>query len=53
MTEDDLKKLQFENFSSLLEELLKQGYGEIEYRVVVKNGRIEYISLTKTNTFRM
>ncbi len=52
MTEEDLKKLQFKNFSLLLEELIKQGHGEILYRVVVKAGKVEFISLTKTNTFK-
>lgn len=52
MSETELKKLQFENFSLLLKELLSQGHGEIQYRVVVKNNGIEYVSLSKTNTYR-
>lgn len=50
---DQAEKLQITKFMDLLQELLKQGYGELNYKVVVRDGKLEYISLTKTNTFKV
>lgn len=50
---DQAEKLQVTKFMDLLTELLKQGYGELNYKVVVRDGKLEYISLTKTNTFKV
>lgn len=52
MEEVLLKKIEFEKFVTLLKEMLDQGMGEIQYRVVVKNNKVEYIALTKTNTYK-
>lgn len=41
-----------EKFKKLLQELITQGYGELIYKVVVKNGKVEYVSLTKTTTHK-
>lgn len=43
---------QLEKLSILLETLLKEGHGEIQYRIVVKNSKVEYVQLTKVNTYR-
>lgn len=51
--EKQLQKLRFESFKSLLAEVLGEGYGEVSYRIVIKNGKIEYISLTKSSTFKV
>jgi hypothetical protein len=45
--------LPIEQFHQLLKQLLEEGYGEINYRIVVKDHHIEYYSLAKTNNFRI
>lgn len=52
MKEDTLQTIQFDKFQALLKELLNDGYGEIQYKIVVQGGKIQFISLTKTNTFK-
>ena len=52
MTEELLKKIEFEKVATLLKELLEGGYGEINYRVVVRDKKIELVAVTKTNTYK-
>ena len=52
MTEDLLKKIEFEKFSLLLKEMLESGYGEITYRVVIRDKKVDLIALSKTNTYK-
>ena len=45
-------KLPIEEFHSLLKLLLEEGNGEIVYRIVVKDHKINYYSFNKTNTYK-
>lgn len=52
MKDETLKKLQFEKFTVLLKELMEAGFGEINYKVVIRDKKIDYIALTRTNTYK-
>ena len=52
MTEELLKKIEFEKFALLLKEMLANGYGEINYRVVIRDKKIELVALSKMNTYK-
>lgn len=39
-------------FHDLLKQLLEEGNGELIYRIVVKDHKINYYSLNKTNTYK-
>lgn len=47
-----MNKLPVEEFHNLLKKLLEEGNGEIIYRVVVKDHKINYYSLNKLNTYK-
>lgn len=48
-----MNEFTIEKLKKLIAEILKEGYGEVNFKVVVKNSKIEYVSLTKTNTFHI
>ena len=48
-----MNEYQIERFKKLLQELLTEGYGKVVWEVVVKNGKIEYTSLTKSSTYQV
>jgi len=48
-----MDEFQLEKFKRLFNELLQEGYGEIIWRIVIKKGKVEYISLTKSNVFKI
>lgn len=52
MSENLLKQIEFEKFAYLLKELMAGGYGELNYRVVIRDHKIETIALSKTNTYK-
>lgn len=54
MLEDNVKEeLKFNKFVDMLKILLEEGYGEITYKIMITDKRIQLVSLTKTNTFKM
>lgn len=53
MTEEQTKNLRLDQLNSLLTELINQGYGELEYKIVIKKSKIMFITLTKTNTYQL
>lgn len=46
-------EFQIERFKKLIEEGVAEGYGEVNFKVVIKQGKIDYISLTKSNIFKI
>lgn len=52
MSDELLEKLQFDKFSLFLKEMLENGFGEITYKVVVKDKKVQYVALSRTNTYK-
>lgn len=52
MAEELLKNIEFEKFALALKELLDFGYGELTYRVVVRDKKIDLVNVSKTTTYK-
>lgn len=48
-----MDEVYIQRFKKLLLELLLEGYGEINLRVVVKSSKVSHFSITKENTFQI
>ena len=48
-----MNDLPIERLKKMIAEMLQEGFGEVNFKVVVKNSKVEYISLTKTNTYHV
>lgn len=48
---EELHKL--EKLRKMIHEVIKDGFGEVVLKIVVKNSKIEHMSLTKTITSKL
>jgi len=48
-----MNEAQIERFKKLLQELIAEGFGEVVFRVVVKGSKVDYISLSKSSTYKI
>lgn len=44
--------IEFEKFVALLREVIDDGHGEVNYRIVIRDKKIDLVAITKMNTYK-
>ena len=48
-----MDKLKLQEFTTLLKQLLNEGYGELSLKIEVRDGTIDYVAISKANTYQI
>lgn len=49
----EVQQFKIDQFKQMVQELLAEGFGEVNLKVVIKGSKVEYISLTKIVTSKL